>query len=100
MGIVPKELSPGAARRMLAQDSGVYVEEVFRDTPAYKGGVYRGDIILAVNDTPVTTIVELQHEVFRPPVGHDLKKNLMRNGRKLDVSVTSADMPSVGMYAQ
>ena len=73
LGIVPEELSPNAARRVLGQDSGVYVAEVFRDTPAYRGGLYRGDIILKVNDKPVTSRIELQHEVFSQNIGSEMR---------------------------
>ena len=100
LGIVPEELSPQAARRVLGQDSGVYIGEVFRDTPAYKGGLYRGDIVLKVNDRPVTTVLELQHEVFSQDVGSEMKVTVLRSNREIEVSIASERMPSRNVYAQ
>jgi S1-C subfamily serine protease len=99
LGIVPEELAPNVARRMLGRDAGVYVAEVFRDTPAYKGGLYRGDIILKINDTPVTSILELQRAVFSQVIGAAMKVTVLRSNRELEVTISSERMPSPGAYA-
>ena len=100
LGIVPRELSMQAAQRILGQDSGVYVEEVFRDTPAYRGGLYQGDIILKVNAQQVTTVLELLHEVFSQKIGAKIDLTVLRANREVELEITSERMPSSSMYAR
>ena len=69
LGIIPQPMSVAAARRYADRPAGVYIDEVFRDTPAFKGGLYRGDIILDVNDQPVYSVLDLQREVFKNEIG-------------------------------
>jgi serine protease Do len=100
LGIVPEELTHRAARRILGEDTGVYIAEVFRDTPAYKGGLYKGDIVLKVNDTPVATTLELMREVFRQDIGSDIEITVLRANRERVVNITSERMPSRRSYSQ
>lgn len=53
----------------LEQIRGVYVQQFPRDdSPARRAGIQLGDVIVAVNDTPVTTVAQLQQTVgFRRP---------------------------------
>ena len=101
LGIVPREMSRSSAIRLLrlmGREGGVYVAEVFRDTPAYHGGVFRGDLILAVDEEPVTSITELQREVFQHTIGEPVQLQVLRGNRILEVEVETAMMPDARMF--
>jgi serine protease Do len=98
LGILPQEMTIQAARHFLNQDGGVYVGEVFRDTPAYKGGLYRGDIILKVGDTPVTSILELQREVFRREIGKPIPLTILRSNSTREIEMVSERMPDAKLF--
>ncbi|MDQ7055139.1 MAG: PDZ domain-containing protein [Persephonella sp.] len=68
---------------------GVLVSQVMKDGPAAKAGIKSGDIIVAVNDKPVSKISQLQKYVMRNPPGTKIKITIVRNGQKKDIFVTT-----------
>jgi serine protease Do len=51
---------PGDLRSALKVNGGVYVEAVYPGGAADTAGVLQGDIIIAVNDTPVSDVASFQ----------------------------------------
>ncbi|XP_062902416.1 serine protease HTRA3 [Mobula hypostoma] len=45
-------------------NSGIYVHEVIPDSPAYRGGIEDGDVIVKVNGIPMKTTNDLQEAVM------------------------------------
>ncbi|GBC60886.1 peptidase [Desulfonema ishimotonii] len=72
----------------LKDRKGVLVSQVYEGEPADKGGIKPGDIITAVDDTPVTSARDLSTAIANLPVGARTKITLMRNGKKKTVHVT------------
>lgn len=98
LGILPQAMDPLAARRLLGRDGGIYVAEVFRNTPAYKSGLYQGDVIVAVDGSRVATILDLQRAIFTKPIGKPIHVKILRNNRELDVEVQTERMPNARMF--
>jgi serine protease Do len=98
LGILPQEMNIQAARNFLNQNGGVYVGEVFRDTPAYKAGLYRGDIILKVDGEQVTSILELQREVFRHEIGTPIPLTILRSNSTREIEIVSERMPDAKLF--
>lgn len=98
LGIIPQEMSTAAARRFLGRNGGVYIDEVFRDTPAFKTGVYRGDIILAVDGEEIESILDLQRLVFNHEIGDTIDLTILRSNSRLELQVTSEQMPDARMF--
>ncbi|GCB77319.1 hypothetical protein scyTo_0015647 [Scyliorhinus torazame] len=44
-------------------DAGIFVHEVIPDSPAYRGGIQNGDVIVKVNGIPLKTTNDLQEAV-------------------------------------
>ena len=86
-------MSVAAARRYAGRNGAVYVGEVFRGTPAFKSGLFRGDIILDVNGEPIYTLLDLRREVFRSEIGDTIKLTVLRSNREIEVEVESEQMP-------
>lgn len=63
LGIKGTSVTEEAARQGIPE--GVYVTEVELDSPAMKGGIQSGDVILAINGQKVTTMAELSDVLQR-----------------------------------
>ena len=98
LGILPQSLDPRSAKRVLGTTSGVYVADVFRNTPAYKSGLYRGDILLKVDNEPIASILDLQRAIFTKAIGESIKLTIFRSNRKLVVDVVTERMPDEKMF--
>ncbi|MBK3331866.1 Do family serine endopeptidase [Persephonella atlantica] len=86
IGVIIQPLTPELAKHFGVK-KGVLVSQVVKDGPAAKAGIKSGDIIIAVNDKPVSKISQLQKYVMRNPPGTKLKITVIRNGQKKDIYV-------------
>ena len=93
LGIYPREIGVRAARHYFDQDGAVFVGEVFRDRPAYKGGIYKGDVILEVEGEKVESILDLQRLVFDHEIGDTVPVTVMRGNRKQKIDIVLESMP-------
>ena len=98
LGIKPQEMTRAAANYFLGQDGGVYVEEVFRDTPAYRGGLFRGDVILQIDETPITSVLDLQREVFNREIGSPIRMTILRSNQEREVEILTELMPDATFF--
>ena len=74
----------------LKDEKGVLVTEVFKDSPAEKGGIKGEDIITSVQDRKVESSHELVKVVANLPVGEKIAIGLIRKGAAKTVSVRMA----------
>jgi len=92
MGILPQELTPDMARAFgMPNGHGVAVAQVTSNSPAEKAGLKVGDVITAINGTPVEDVNSFRLAVagFAPSTTVHLK--IARNGQNLDIPVTLAE---------
>ena len=72
VGEIPTEL-----RRELGEAQGVYVSRVAPDSPA-ANELQEGDVIVAVNRTPVKTVAELERALQAAPSGRIVRLRVLR----------------------
>ena len=72
---------------------GIYVMRVTRNTPAARGGLRRGDIIIKYNGEKVQNTTEFKMLIADSQVGEASRITLMRNGVERMLSVTIGEMP-------
>ncbi len=74
---------------------GALVSEVMKDSPADKGGLKQGDIILEYNDTTVksSSIGTFSNDVFLMGPGTKVKLKVNRNGKIVMLAVTLGSPP-------
>jgi len=72
VGEIPTEL-----RRELGEVQGVYVSRVAPDSPA-ANELQEGDVIVAVNRTPVKTVAELERALKEVPSGRVVRLRVLR----------------------
>jgi S1-C subfamily serine protease len=102
LGIQMVDLSPDVKQRIteldqidteIAVDRGVLIVQVMPGTPAEVGGLQAGDVIIGINDTPITTSTGVQEQVEQVQVGDPLEIAINREGEELTLTVRPTDFP-------
>lgn len=73
---------------------GVIVSDVEEDSPAKRGGLKRGDVVLKLNDRAVTNAAELRNAVALQPPGTHVGIEVLRNGRNMMLNVELGELSS------
>jgi 2-alkenal reductase len=97
------------AMNLSSDQQGVLIVQVSSNSPAEKAKLQGstksfdlngqtipigGDVITAIDGQSVTTIRELQTTILQDKVGQTVKLTILRDGQKMDVSVTLEARPS------
>ncbi len=89
----------GIGASVRRETDGRYVLSPFPDRPAAQVGVQEGDVLVKVDDTPITTEMRLDDitSLLRGEVGTKVKVEIDRVGQKLAFDITRAEIsvPSV-----
>jgi S1-C subfamily serine protease len=75
-------------------DSGVFVQTIEANAPAYKSDLRPKDVITTVDGVPVTTAHDLQHEILRKKVGQSVSLNVWRAGKAFNIPVVTDELPA------
>jgi serine protease Do len=89
LGIQMQEITPALAKAVgLPNDKGVLVDIVTKDSPAGRGGLRQGDVVVAFNGAPVTDTRDLAFAVAAVPAGKTVPVKVLRDGQAATVQVT------------
>ncbi len=77
----------------ITEDKGVLIVRVVPGSPAMKAGLKPGDIIVKVNDQPITKSDAVQELVQNQNVGTPMKVDLNRRGQPLTLEVKTGNLP-------
>jgi serine protease Do len=89
MGILPQELTPELAKQFnVPNQRGVAIAQVEPNSPAEKAGLKVGDVITAINGTPIEDVNEFRLQVAGFAPGTSIKLQVNRNGNIVNVPVT------------
>ncbi len=83
-----------AASLSLPAVRGALVSEVQPGSPAERAGVRRGDVITAVNGTPVADYNAFRNIIARTQPGTEVTLTVVRDGREQTLSVKLAQRPA------
>lgn len=88
IGIVMAELNSGIAEQLgLKQSSGILIQDVIPGEPAEKAGLRSYDVVVAVNGNSVLSGRDFMKSVANMNVGDTAKLDIIRDGKKTQVSV-------------
>ena len=84
MGSIPSDISKELKD---GRTSGAFIYSLFKDSPAEKGGLKPGDIVIGINGKSITNQSELLHSVGVLPAGEKANFSIVRNGKQINLSL-------------
>src|SRR6266852_8348918 len=87
----PRPLPPRLARE-LGQESGVEIVQVIEESPAASAGLRPEDLIVSVDDSPITGVDQLHKLMISDAIGRTVHIGLIRSGRRIDVELVPAEL--------
>lgn len=95
LGVQVQPVTRGIADSLgLKQAEGAMVDEPQPSSPAAKADIASGDIITAVDGTPVKDSRDLARRIATMAPGSSIKLDVLRKGESKSVSVVLAEMPN------
>jgi len=89
LGIKGMEMSADIAKAFnLNVQRGAFVSEVLPNSGSAKAGIKSGDVIVSLNDKPLSSFAELRSRIATTEPGAKVKLGLLRDGKPLTVEVT------------
>jgi serine protease Do len=89
-----RDVDDEAATRLgLKSAGGVIVGRVLDESPAAKGGLQAGDVVLSVSGHAVKDGRDLQREVANLPVGKPIEVTVVRDGQRVKLQLTPEEQP-------
>lgn len=76
----------------LGTKKGVYIAQIYTESPAAKAGLKEGDIIVGLEDKEIDTMTQLISDLFRYRPGDEVKLSVLRDGRTSTFNVKLTTM--------
>jgi serine protease Do/serine protease DegQ len=97
LGVAIQDISPRLKEAFdLPTMDGSVVSQVLGGSPAEKAGIKAGDVILAVNGTPVENSSDLRNSIGFLPVGETVRLSILRDGKRRNLQATIAENEEEG----
>ncbi len=88
LGIGAMDLTPENTKGLGADmRKGAFISDVVKGGPADRGGLRKGDIVIAYEGKEVSDAATLRNEIAITPIGKDARVTVLRGGRKLDLVI-------------
>jgi len=101
LGVQVQPVTAAIADSMgLNKAEGALVDQPEPGSPAEKAGIKAGDIITAVNNTPIKDARALAQQIARAAPGSSAKLSVIRDGKTDNIDVTLATMPKQQQEAE
>lgn len=97
LGVMIQELTPDLKEAFNIKEDGVLVGDVLPDSPASKGGLKKGDVIIECNGIRVKEVDQLQNIVAKTKPEKEVNVLIIRGGVKKTLSIKIGEMPEEGM---
>ena len=96
MGVGLQSLTePGVAQALgIERNRGELIRAVTGGGPAARAGIQQGDVVMSVNNQPVTPEQSVSYLISNLPVGSRVPVEILRGGQRRTVTVTLAERPS------
>ncbi|MDE2230070.1 MAG: DegQ family serine endoprotease [Alphaproteobacteria bacterium] len=94
LGVQIQSVTPDIAKSLgLAKDAGALVADVTKGSPAEKGGMKQGDVILNYDSHDIGRVRDLPIAVAETPVGQTAAIKVWRDGKPVTLQVKIGEMP-------
>lgn len=91
LGVSIQDLTPDLAEALgMDQAGGALVTTVVPQSAADLVGIQSGDIIVAIDDRPVSSGTDVRNRIGLMPIGTKVRLTIMRDAQEMDVTATIA----------
>jgi serine protease Do len=95
LGVQVQPVTKGIADSLgMKNAEGAMVDEPQNGSPAAKAGVQSGDVVTALNGTPVKDSRDLSRKVAALAPGSSVELDILRNGESKTLTVTLGELPN------
>jgi len=100
LGVVIQTVTPEIKEKFgLETTEGALIGEVAKDTPAERGGLKRGDVIISFDGKKVEEMNALPPMVAQTPIGREVEIIVIRKGREKRLTVKVGELKEEGRVA-
>ncbi|WP_457673650.1 DegQ family serine endoprotease [Thiolapillus sp.] len=101
LGVLIQDVDRNLAESFgMSYPRGALVSKVIKDSPASRGGLQAGDVILAFNGQSLRDSSQLPPLVGTTPVGSEVELTVLRQGREISLKIHIAKLPTEEETAQ
>jgi serine protease Do len=94
LGVSVQDITEDLAKYFnLSEKKGVIVGSIFKDSPAEKGSMKTGDIIISFAGKDIDNVRELLKSVGSTEVGKKVKVVVLREGKKINLDIEVGERP-------
>jgi serine protease Do len=95
LGVGLEQVNPQVADQLeLTTTTGAIVTRVWPRTPAAAAGLRAGDVVVAMDGEPVSSVRKLRNELALAGVGTEVELGILRGGQQTSVTTQLARMPT------
>lgn len=95
IGAGVQELTPELAESFMSGNTvGVLITEVMRNSPAEQAGIKPGDILVAIDSTPIRDWTVMLESIANMAPGKTATARLVRNGKEISLQVKIGKRPT------
>jgi len=92
LGIVIQDITPEMAESLGVKE-GVIIAQIMPGSPADKGGLKVGDVVVEVDGQKVSEVRELQFKIMRTEPGKEIDLKVIREGKEVSLKIKVGEMP-------
>jgi serine protease Do len=94
LGVLVQPITPAIAESLkLKEANGVLVGDVASNSPAYKAGIRRGDVILDFNGNRIKDVNDLTSLAAATPPGTEVELKVVKDGDEKEIKVELGEFP-------
>jgi serine protease Do len=95
VGIGLQDLTPELMKSFnIEEKEGALISQVFEGSPAEKAGLKVGDIVVEIDGKKIKNGQDVVREVLKKKVGQKIELDVIREGKRIKVEVTTTEMPA------
>jgi len=91
-GISVEDFNQSYPENKLSAESGVFIVQIYMDSPAAKAGIQEQDVISKLDGKDVKTMTQLITGLYAHRPGDTIPITIIRDGKTLEISVTLEEM--------